>query len=101
ETPLDRDLAFEAAGDLSLMDFDRAAEQAGLGHFQAVAFLDAGLDRALDYEMVAGGNFTREGDVAADDQLADLAGRLLADRLGRAARRGTWSSAGGGDRRRA
>src|SRR5215469_3230864 len=91
----DGQIAFEAALDFGFLDRGGALEQPALGDLDVAAIVEVGLDAALDDQLVAGGDFAREGDLAADGQFADVAviapllGRRVAwtaNRLGRANR---------------
>src|SRR5439155_15949147 len=69
----DREVAFKAAMDLGVLDRGRTLEQPALGDLDIAAVVEIGLDAALDDQFVAGGDLARQGDLAADRQLADLA----------------------------
>src|SRR5205814_7952630 len=62
-----RQIAFEAAAHLGLVDRSRALEQPRLGAIDIAAALQIGFDAALDDQLVARVDLARERDFAADD----------------------------------
>src|SRR5207248_5857759 len=73
EALADHQIAFETALDLGFLDRGGALEQPRFGDLDVAAVVEVGLDAALDDQLVAGCDLARQGDLAADGQLADFA----------------------------
>ena len=82
------EITFEAAAYLSLGDGGGTLEETALGNLDDAAVGWLGVDAALDEQLVAGSDFTRQGDTAADaEAAAPIVGFLWIGQIGEPAQR--------------